>query len=42
MWNLISFAIFWSVWLERNARMFEKTYATKEAVVQMVLMRIAK
>lgn len=40
MWNLISFAILWLVWLKRNARLFKRALITKEDVAQLVLMRM--
>lgn len=39
LWRLIPFAILWSMWQERNARIFKQT---KEDVDQLVLVSIAK
>lgn len=42
LWYLIPFVILWSVWQERNSRIFRRISATKEDVAQLILLCIAK
>lgn len=42
LWRLIPFAIFWSFWKERNARVFNGSSMPKEDILSLVLMCIAK
>lgn len=42
LWRLIPFAIFWSVWKERNNRIFRGSLLTVEDLSQIVVVQVAK